>query len=473
MAKKGVSYICGSCGYQAGKWLGRCPECLEWGALCERVSKPGFKGLLGGAGFLPGDGVKSDEFMEAADVRFAASAGAGAASGAGGLHYSAITDVDACQGVHVPTGFGEVDRVLGGGVVPGATILLSGEPGAGKSTLLLAMAARVAGTGQKVLYISGEESASQVRLRASRTKTLHRNLFLSCESDLQRILETLRKLRPAFTVIDSVQTVGAVNVPGALGSITQVREVARELVCYAKNNAMPLVLVGHVTKDGTVAGPRTLEHLVDVVCSLEGERDGELRILRAHKNRFGACDEIGCFKMRADGVTELDNPAQNFMGNTGNRFSGSCLTITVEGRRPIPVEIQALVASSVTAQPKRITNGIETSRLAMILAVLERRAGAKLHDQDIYVSTVGGAKLRDPAADLAIALAVISSYLDKPITKNLAAYGEISLTGEIRLAKNQNKRNSEANRLNLKTLTVDETSSLSHTCSQALEATPI
>ena len=345
------------------------------------------------------------------------------------------------------TQVGEFDRVLGGGLVPGAVVLLSGEPGVGKSTLLLEVAANTAKTGKKVLYVSGEESVGQIRLRAERTGAMNDNLYIASETDLSTLLGQVESVQPELLVVDSVQTIAAAEIDGAAGMPSQIREVAANLIRVAKEHALPIILVGHVTKDGNIAGPRALEHLVDVVCHFEGDRQTSLRFVRSMKNRFGPTDEVGCFEMTGEGINEVPDPAGMFLSRGDAPVSGTCVTVTVEGKRPLIAEVQALVVKSASPQPRRVTNGVDGARVAMLLAVLERRAGLRLSDSDVYVSTVGGVKLTEPAADLAIALAIASAVQDKPIAHNLVAFGEISLAGEIRKVSNGKVRANEANRL--------------------------
>lgn len=345
------------------------------------------------------------------------------------------------------TGVGEFDRVLGGGLVPGAVVLLSGEPGVGKSTLLLEVAANTAKSGKKVLYVSGEESVGQIRLRAERTGAMNDNLYIASETDLSTLLGQVDSVQPELLVVDSVQTIAAAEIDGAAGMPSQIREVAANLIRVAKERALPIILVGHVTKDGNIAGPRALEHLVDVVCHFEGDRQTSLRFVRSMKNRFGPTDEVGCFEMTGEGINEVPDPAGMFLSRGDAPVSGTCVTVTVEGKRPLIAEVQALVVKTSTPQPRRVTNGVDSARVAMLLAVLERRAGLRLSDSDVYVSTVGGVKLTEPASDLAIALAIASAVQDKPIAHNLVAFGEISLAGEIRKVSNGKVRANEANRL--------------------------
>jgi DNA repair protein RadA/Sms len=359
-------------------------------------------------------------------------------------------DVDAAKAV--PTGVDELDRVLGGGLVPGAVVLLAGEPGVGKSTLLLSVASNYASgldgfDRRTVLYVTGEESAGQVRLRAERVGALAPSLLLAAETDLATVLGHLEACEPALLVVDSVQTIASAEVDGAPGGVSQVREVAAALIAAAKERQVPVLLVGHVTKDGTVAGPRTLEHLVDVVCQFEGDRHSRLRMVRAVKNRYGPTDEVGCFELSETGIVGLSDPSGLFLSHLGAGVPGTCVTVTVEGRRPLALEIQSLVAPSPLANPRRTTSGLESSRLAMILAVLHRHGGLRLADQDVYVSTIGGARITEPAADLATALAIVSARTGEPLPAGTVAVGEVGLAGDIRPVTALDRRLSEAARL--------------------------
>ena len=406
-------FRCAECGWTASKWVGRCGECQAWGTLEEQGT-----------------------------VRVRTTSAAPASTPA-----RPIAEVDAAAAATRPTGVEELDRVLGGGLVPGAVVLVAGEPGVGKSTLLLEAAARWARTGERALYVSGEESASQVRLRAGRTNGLADELFLAAETDLATVLGHIDAVKPSLVVVDSVQTVASVEVDGAAGGVSQVREVAAALIRVAKERAIPTLLVGHVTKDGSVAGPRVLEHLVDVVLQFEGDRHSRLRLVRALKNRFGPSDEVGCFDLSDVGIVSLPDPSGLFLSRHAEPVPGTCVTVTVEGRRPLPTEVQSLVAPANPGSARRATSGLDSARVAMVLAVLERRGGIGLRDRDVFAATVGGARLTEPAADLAVALAVAGAALDLPLSADLVAIGEVGLAGEIRRVTAVKRRLQEAARL--------------------------
>jgi DNA repair protein RadA/Sms len=337
--------------------------------------------------------------------------------------------------------------VLGGGLVPGAAILLAGEPGVGKSTLLLEVAAQTARSRRRTLYITGEESASQVRLRADRTGGVHDELYLAAETDLGAVLSHIEQVRPELIVVDSVQTIGAADSDGVPGGVTQVKEVAAALVRVAKTRNITTVLVGHVTKDGSIAGPRVLEHVVDVVLHFEGDRSSRFRMLRAMKNRFGPVDEVGCFDLGAEGITAVTDPTGLFVENHQVRVPGTCVAVSMEGRRPMLAEVQALVTKTALERPRRTTSGLDSSRVAMILAVLQQHCRIPLAVHDVFVSTVGGARLVEPASDLAIAIALASSALGTPPPQGVVALGEISLAGEVRKVRDLPQRLAEAARL--------------------------
>lgn len=415
---KSSGFHCTECGWRTPKWVGRCGECQQWGTVVEAGASAGGIGKNTRAVKPP--------------------------AGRGALP---ITELTGDTVKHHPTGIGELDRVLGGGIIPGAAILFSGEPGVGKSTLLLSAAAHAARRGDRVLYSSGEESTGQVRMRAERTGALEPSLYLAAETDLAVVLGQIEETNPDLVIIDSVQTLHTEAAQGIAGGPAQVREVAATLIRVAKDRGIPVVLVGHVTKDGTVAGPRLLEHLVDVVCHFEGDRDSSLRFLRSLKNRFGPTDEVGCFQMKGDGIEEVADPSGLFLSRNREAVSGVCTTIAMEGRRALPVEVQALVTPTSAPNPRRVTSGVDASRVAMILAVLEKRCNVKLSDHDVYVSTVGGVKLTEPGTDLAIALAILSSAKDAALNSGTVAFGEISLAGEIRPVHAGEQRRAESKRL--------------------------
>jgi len=410
-------FACTECGWTTAKWAGRCGECQAWGTVQEIAAQTGIVRKAKPAVILASSAARS------------------------------ISEIDAGKVAATPTGVAEFDRVLGGGLVAGAVILLSGEPGVGKSTLLLDVAAKVASADRRVLYVSGEESVGQIRLRAQRTNSVTPELYLAAENDLSSVLGQIDAVTPELILVDSVQTIASADIDGAAGMPSQIREVAASLISVAKERGIPVILVGHVTKDGSIAGPRVLEHLVDVVCHFEGDRQTSLRFIRSIKNRFGPTDEVGCFEMTGEGISEVSDPSGLFLSRGNVPVSGTCVTVTMEGRRALIAEVQALVVKSGAPQPRRVTNGVDSSRVSMILAVLERRAGLRLSDHDVYVSTVGGVRLAEPAADLAIALALASAVQDKPIAHNLVAYGEISLAGEIRKVNGAKQRAAEASRL--------------------------
>ncbi|WP_432563153.1 DNA repair protein RadA [Kineococcus sp. SYSU DK003] len=409
------SYRCAECGWTTAKWVGRCGECQAWGTVEETGTTAVVRTTV------------------PAQVREPA---------------RPISEVDVEAARAAPTGVDEFDRVLGGGLVPGAVVLMAGEPGVGKSTLLLDAASRVAASGRTVLYVTGEESAAQVRLRAERIGALRPRLLLAAETDLATVLGHVEHSAPDLLIVDSVQTIASGEVEGAAGGVSQVREVAGALIGVAKRRALATLLVGHVTKDGSIAGPRTLEHLVDVVCQFEGERHSRLRLLRAVKNRYGPTDEVGCFDLGEDGIVGLPDPSGLFVSGTPEPVAGTCITVTLEGRRPLLAELQSLVAADQTpGNARRVTSGLESSRMAMVLAVVQRRLGVALANRDTYVATVGGVKLTEPSVDLAVALAVTSAAKDRPIPAGTIALGEVGLAGEVRRVTGVPRRLSEAARL--------------------------
>jgi DNA repair protein RadA/Sms len=414
------AYRCEECGLEVAKWVGRCPECQAWGTVVEAGARPGLTVVAGpvSAPALP------------------------------------IADVPAQGAQHRPTGEAELDRVLGGGLVPGSVVLLAGEPGVGKSTLLISTAAKIAATGARCLVVTGEESAAQVRLRAGRIGALADELFLAAESDLAAVLGQIESVAPQVVIVDSVQTISSAEVDGSPGGVAQVREVATALIRVAKSRGIATLLVGHVTKDGAIAGPRTLEHLVDVVLAFEGDRHSRLRLVRTVKNRFGAADEVGCFDLRDDGIVGLADPSGLFLAHGAAPVPGTCVTVTMEGRRALVSELQALVGGSQASTPRRATSGLDNQRVAMILAVIERRTGVKLSDREVYAATVGGVRIAEPASDLALALAVVGAFRDEPVIPRLTAIGEVGLAGELRPVSAMQARLVEAARLGFTTAIV-------------------
>lgn len=420
--KSSPGYRCTECGWTTAKWVGRCGECQQWGTVEEA-------------------GVSSGPATAAASVATPA---------------RPIGEVPVSESTRMPTQVGEFDRVLGGGLVAGAAVLLAGEPGVGKSTLLLEVAARAARAGGNVLYVSGEESAGQVRLRAERMGALESTLKLASETDLGVVLGHLAAEQPDLIIIDSIQTIASAAVEGAAGGVAQVREVAQALIQAAKRSGAPMVVVGHVTKDGSVAGPRIVEHLVDVVCQFEGDPHSPLRLVRALKNRFGSVDEVGCFQLVETGIEEVPDPSGLFLSGGGEPIAGTCPTITIDGRRALPAEIQALVAPSALSNPRRATSGMDSSRVAMILAVLHRRVGVAVAADDVYVATVGGVTVAEPAADLALALALASARADRPVRQGVVAIGEVALSGALRPTSAIGTRLTEAARLGFTTAVVPQ-----------------
>jgi DNA repair protein RadA/Sms len=411
------AYRCTECGWQAAKWSGRCGECQAWGTVTETAA-PATR-------------------LRAIFARGPVAVGTPAVP---------IGKVDADDASARPTGLDELDRVLGGGLVPGAVLLLAGEPGVGKSTLLLETGAMVAETGP-VLYVTGEESAAQVRLRADRVGAIHDQLYLAAETDLDAVLTHVAAVGPRLLIIDSVQTIAAAGVEGVPGGVTQVREVAAALSAVAKERSVATILVGHVTKDGSVAGPRTLEHLVDVVLHFDGDRHSQLRMVRAVKNRYGPTDEVGCFDLGEYGLIGLPDPSGLFLSSHREPVPGTCVTVTLEGRRPLPAEVQALVGQSAAEIPRRTTSGLDGARVGMVIAVLQRRAGIKVGRQDIYAATVGGVRLTEPSVDLAVAIALASSAGNLSVPAGVIAIGEVGLAGEVRRVAGLARRLAEAERM--------------------------
>ena len=366
-----------------------------------------------------------------------------------------ISAIDPDHTRHLPTGVGELDRVLGGGIVGGSVILLAGEPGVGKSTLLLEVAHRWAAGGGRALYVSGEESAGQIRMRAERTGCTHDEVYLAAESDVHTVLGHLDQVRPSLVIIDSVQTLSTTDTDGVTGGVTQVRAVTTALTGYAKaGSGVAMVLVGHVTKDGAIAGPRSLEHLVDVVLHFEGDRNTALRMVRGIKNRFGAADEVGCFRLHDNGIECVADPSGLFLDQRPDPVPGTAVTVTLDGKRPLIGEIQALIGSQEAPSPRRAVSGIDQSRAAMTAAVLDSRAGIRVGKYDLYLSTVGGMRLTDPSSDLAVALAIASAYADLCLPTSTVVVGEVGLAGDLRRVTGMERRLAEAARLGFRTAIV-------------------
>ncbi len=409
-----VIYICQQCGKESPKWLGRCPDCQEWNSFQAVTPKP-----------ITRDKDLLTELSKTS------------------LELSQVTTKDMPR---LATTCNEFNRVLGGGIVPGSLSLLSGDPGIGKSTLLLQISATIASCENRVAYISGEESLYQIRLRADRLGIKGDGLHLICETDLDLILQKMEAISPRLGVIDSIQTVCLEGVTGAPGSITQIRESTLKLMHWAKASGIPLLITGHVTKEGAIAGPKVLEHIVDVVLYMEGENSSTYRILRGVKNRFGSTNEVGIFEMQEKGLFEVQDASRFFLPQCPDNTSGSAIAPVIEGTRPLLVEIQALTTTTNFGLPRRTTNGIDINRLHLIIAVLTKRAGLRLYNQDVTVNVTGGLKINEPAADLATALAIASSFYDQRIHPNLVAIGEVGLTGEIRGVSQLERRVSEASR---------------------------
>lgn len=420
MAKTTTQYRCGECGWTTSKWVGRCGECQAWGSV-EEV------------------GAVKARTVHAAPVTTPA---------------VPIGSIDVTTAAARSTGIAELDRVLGGGLVPGAVVLLAGEPGIGKSTLLIEVAAQAARTHGRALYVTAEESAAQVRLRASRVDAIVDSLFLAAETDLATVLGHIEQVDPGVLIVDSVQTIASAEVDGQPGGITQIREVAAALIKVAKERGMATVLVGHVTKEGSIAGPRVLEHLVDVVLQIEGDRHTRLRLVRAAKNRYGAADEVGCFDLTDTGIKGIDDPSGLFVTARAETVDGTCLTMTVEGTRPLLAEVQALVATAQSPSPRRATSGLDNARVAMVLAVLERRGGVPLAMRDVHAATVGGVRITEPAADLAVAMAIAGAAANRSLPLGYIAIGEVGLAGDVRRVTGLSRRLAEAARLGITTAIV-------------------
>ena len=415
MAKTRTQYVCQQCGRTAAKPLGRCPQCGEWNSMVEELLNSGRTSVTPASGLGP----------------------------------KRLTEIDVSAEERLPMDNSEFARVLGGGVVPGSLVLIGGDPGIGKSTLLLQVSADVA-AGGPVLYVSGEESVAQIKSRALRISNgapSTENLYLATETDVDRVIGQIESVEPRLAIIDSIQTLHSADIGSAAGSISQVRECASRLQAVAKSSGVAIFLVGHVTKEGAIAGPRVLEHLVDTVLYLEGDPYHSYRLLRSAKNRYGATTEVGVFKMGSSGMVEVANPSEAFLAERRSDVAGSAIAVTMEGSRPLLVEVQGLTSPTTFGHPRRTANGVDTNRLLIITAVLTRRVGIKLSDQDIFVNVVGGLQVKEPAADLALAAAIASSARDRALPPDLALIGEIGLSGELRRVPHLEPRLREAVKL--------------------------
>jgi len=413
-------FLCQSCGFESRKWLGKCPECGEWNSLVEERVVTTKKGSAKG-GF---------RLREARAI--------------------AYNEIESQDDARVSSGVTEFDRVLGGGIVPGTLVLLGGDPGIGKSTLLLQVAEKLSTSGGTVLYVSGEESERQIKLRGERLRIEADSLLLLPETNLENILREVERVKPSTIIVDSIQTTFSSDIESAPGSISQIREVAAQFLLLAKTRSIPVFLIGHVTKDGSIAGPRALEHIVDTVLYFEGERHHNHRIVRATKNRFGAANEVGVFEMTSSGLRPVANPSQMFLAERPADAAGSVVTACVEGTRPMLVEIQALVSSSKYGTGRRMTQGVDQNRVALMIAMLEKRAGLQLLGDDVFVNIAGGMEVDEPAVDLGLVTAIASSFRNQPIDPHTAVFGEVGLTGEVRGATQASVRAREAQALGFK-----------------------
>lgn len=421
MPKAKTIFFCQNCGFESSKWMGQCPACKEWNSFAEEPQASTKKTAAGN--------VRKDVPQP-----------------------KTLSEIEMNQAARMGTGMGELDRVLGGGIVQGSLVLVGGDPGIGKSTLLLQVCRNLSDAGKKVLYISGEESLQQIRLRAERMGSFTEHLLILCETDLQAIRETITRLQPQVVVIDSIQTMYNESVSSAPGSVSQVRESTGVLMQIAKTQNITIFIVGHVTKEGVVAGPRVLEHMVDTVLYFEGDRYASYRILRGVKNRFGSTNEIGVFEMRGSGLAEVTNPSEYMLEGKPQDASGSIVACTMEGTRPVLLEVQALVCQSNLAFPRRTADGTDLNRVNLLMAVLEKRAGLRVSSCDAYINIAGGIRMNEPALDLGIVLAVASSMKDVPIDEKTIAFGEVGLSGEVRSVTMPEQRVREAKKLGFDTV---------------------
>ncbi|TLS48511.1 DNA repair protein RadA [Paenibacillus antri] len=444
MGKSKTKFVCQDCGTESPKWLGKCPGCNAWNTFVE----------------------ETETVVKTAGVAVPGLSGAKERP-------QPITKIVSSQEPRIDAGSGELNRVLGGGLVPGSLILVGGDPGIGKSTLLLQTSHHLARAGQRVLYVTGEESARQIKMRAERLGAEADSLFVLCETNTDHIFEALDDVRPDILVVDSIQTVYQPGVASAPGSVSQVRECTGLFMRIAKQRGVATLLVGHVTKEGAIAGPRLLEHMVDTVLYFEGERHNTYRMLRAVKNRFGSTNEIGIFEMIENGLTEVKNPSELFLSERPLGVAGSTVVASMEGTRPVLVELQALVSSTNFPSPRRMATGVDYNRLNLIIAVLEKRVGMHLQTQDAYLNVAGGVKLDEPAADLGIAVALASSFRDKPTRPEDVVFGEIGLTGEVRGVSRVDQRVNEALKLGFKRVIVPDKSMKQWTPPRGIEVVPV
>jgi DNA repair protein RadA/Sms len=418
--KKETLFVCQNCGHSTGKWLGKCAECGEWNSLVEEKSQPTRRS----------GSRNAFKLRDVSAVPF--------------------TEIEPQDDVRISSGVTEFDRVLGGGIVPGTLVLIGGDPGIGKSTLLLQVADRLSAAGALVLYISGEESERQIKLRGERLAIEAKNVFILPETNLENIINEIERLKPSAIIVDSIQTVFSSAIESAPGSVSQVREVAHQFLLLAKNRGIPIFLIGHITKEGSIAGPKILEHIVDTVLYFEGERHHNHRIVRAVKNRFGAANEVGVFEMTGTGLMPVANPSQMFLQERPQNVAGSIVTACMEGTRPLLVEIQALVSGTKYGTGRRMTQGLDQNRVALLIAMLEKRSGLQLTGDDVFVNIAGGLEVDEPAVDLGVVTAIVSSFKNLTVDPHTAVFGEIGLTGEVRGAMQASVRAREAQALGFK-----------------------